>query len=85
VNKGKDEGRSYSYYGPDVEFIDRALEQTFDRLAVDTKKLAVEGFSDGASYALSIGLSSAGKTKDGVGGPTCFFTNASKAFVLPSR
>ena len=43
-------------YGPDVEFIDRALEQTFDRLAVDAKRLAVEGFSDGASYALSIGL-----------------------------
>jgi phospholipase/carboxylesterase len=39
-----------------VEFIGRALEQTFDRLAVDAKKLAVEGFSDGASYALSIGL-----------------------------
>jgi phospholipase/carboxylesterase len=56
VNKGKDEGRSYSYYGPDAEFIDRALEQTFDRLAVDAKKLAVEGFSDGASYTLSIGL-----------------------------
>ncbi len=43
-------------YGPDVEFINRALEQTFDRLAVDAEKLAVEGFSDGASYALSIGL-----------------------------
>jgi phospholipase/carboxylesterase len=43
-------------YGPDVEFIDRALEQTFDRLAVDAEKLAVAGFSDGASYALSIGL-----------------------------
>ena len=43
-------------YGPDVEFIDRALEQTFDRLAVDAEHLAVVGFSDGASYALSIGL-----------------------------
>jgi phospholipase/carboxylesterase len=43
-------------YGSDVEFIDRALEQTFERLAVDAEKLAVEGFSDGASYALSIGL-----------------------------
>ena len=43
-------------YGPDVEFIDRALEQTFDRLAVDAGRVAVEGFSDGASYALSIGL-----------------------------
>ncbi len=43
-------------YGPDVEFIDRALEETFDRLAVDAEKLAVAGFSDGASYALSLGL-----------------------------
>ncbi len=43
-------------YGPDVEFIDRALEQTFDLLAVDAERLAVAGFSDGASYALSIGL-----------------------------
>ena len=43
-------------YGPDVEFIDRALEQTFDRLDVDAGSLAVAGFSDGASYALSVGL-----------------------------
>jgi phospholipase/carboxylesterase len=45
-----------SGYGPDVEFIDRALEQTFDRLVVNAEKLAVTGFSDGASYALSLGL-----------------------------
>jgi phospholipase/carboxylesterase len=44
------------YYGPDVEFIDRALKQTFDRLAVDAGRLAIEGFSDGASYAISLGL-----------------------------
>ena len=43
-------------YGPDVAFIDRALERTFDRLAVDARRLAMTGFSDGASYALSIGL-----------------------------
>jgi predicted esterase len=43
-------------YGPDVEFIDRALKRTFDRLAVDTRRLAMTGFSDGASYALSLGL-----------------------------
>ena len=43
-------------YGPDVEFIDRALEQTFGGLTVDPKRLAVGGFSDGASYALSLGL-----------------------------
>jgi phospholipase/carboxylesterase len=44
-------------YGPDVEFIDQALERTFDRLALDAWRLAVAGFSDGASYSLSLGLS----------------------------
>ena len=43
-------------YGPDVEFIDRAMERTFERLSVDDKRLALTGFSDGASYALSLGL-----------------------------
>lgn len=43
-------------YGPDVETIDRALSRTFDGYAIDSRLLAVEGFSDGASYALSIGL-----------------------------
>ena len=43
-------------YGPDVGFIDRALGQTFGRLAVDAGRLAITGFSDGASYALSLGL-----------------------------
>jgi predicted esterase len=43
-------------YGPDVEYIDRALAQTFSRYAVDPKRIAAGGFSDGASYALSLGL-----------------------------
>ena len=43
-------------YGPDVEFIDRALDWAFDRLTLDTRKLAITGFSDGASYALSLGI-----------------------------
>ena len=43
-------------YGPDVAFVDRALEQTFRRYAVDGEHVAVEGFSDGASYALGLGL-----------------------------
>jgi phospholipase/carboxylesterase len=43
-------------YGPDVDFIDRALTQVFRRYAVDRAKLAVAGFSDGATYALSLGL-----------------------------
>src|SRR5215203_1432503 len=43
-------------YGPDVEFINRALDQTFTRCAVDQRKLAIGGFSDGATYGLSLGL-----------------------------
>jgi phospholipase/carboxylesterase len=43
-------------YGPDPDFIDRALGQVFSRYAVDPLRLAIGGFSDGASYALSLGL-----------------------------
>lgn len=42
-------------YGPDVLLIDQALEQTFSRYNVDPKHVAIGGFSDGASYALSLG------------------------------
>ncbi|MDQ4122138.1 MAG: alpha/beta hydrolase-fold protein [Acidobacteriota bacterium] len=43
-------------YGADVKFIDEALQYTFERCAIDKSRLAVGGFSDGASYALSLGL-----------------------------
>jgi phospholipase/carboxylesterase len=43
-------------YGPDVAGIDRALEHTFSSYAVDPARVAVGGFSDGASYALSLGI-----------------------------
>jgi phospholipase/carboxylesterase len=43
-------------FGPDVEFIDRALERTFEMCDLDPARIAIGGFSDGASYALSLGL-----------------------------
>lgn len=43
-------------FGPDVRFIDRALQFVFTRLEVDQRRLVVSGFSDGASYALALGL-----------------------------
>lgn len=43
-------------YGPDVAWINRALAEVFQRLPVDSTRLAVGGFSDGASYAISLGL-----------------------------
>ncbi len=44
-------------YGPDVEFIEGALQNVMARYFVDETRSAVGGFSDGASYALSLGLS----------------------------
>jgi phospholipase/carboxylesterase len=43
-------------YGPDVTFIERVLAQTFQHYAIDPTYVAIGGFSDGASYALSLGL-----------------------------
>jgi phospholipase/carboxylesterase len=43
-------------YGPDIAFIDQALDWAFARCAVDPARLAIGGFSDGASYGLSVGL-----------------------------
>ena len=36
--------------------IDQALEKTFSRYVVDLTRMAIGGFSDGASYALSLGI-----------------------------
>ncbi|OPG02618.1 hypothetical protein B1L11_42120 [Microbispora sp. GKU 823] len=43
-------------YGADVSRIDAALEEVFSHTAVELDGVAVAGFSDGASYALSLGL-----------------------------
>jgi phospholipase/carboxylesterase len=47
-------------YGPDVEYIDRALQKVFEQYIVDARRLAVGGFSDGASYGLSLGITNGG-------------------------
>jgi phospholipase/carboxylesterase len=43
-------------FGRDVTFVNRALERVFDMVAVDPARIAAGGFSDGATYALSLGL-----------------------------
>src|SRR5262245_19565313 len=43
-------------WGYDYVAINRALEEAFARCAIDRNRLAIGGFSDGASYALSLGL-----------------------------
>lgn len=43
-------------FGPDSVVIDNALEEVFDFVLVDPERVAIAGFSDGASYALGLGL-----------------------------
>jgi phospholipase/carboxylesterase len=43
-------------FGPDVAFLDRALAAVVGRVDADLTRLAIGGVSDGASYALSVGL-----------------------------
>ena len=43
-------------YGEDVAFIDRALGEVFHTCRIDPARITLAGFSDGASYALSLGL-----------------------------
>ena len=83
-------------YGPDVAFLDAALDATFQRCAIDPRRLAVGGFSDGASYALSVGLTNGDlfthivafspgfmAPADQVGKPHCYVSHGTRDAVLP--
>jgi len=43
-------------FGADVEFLNSALQRVFDTVAIDPVRLAIGGFSDGATYAIALGL-----------------------------
>ena len=81
-------------YGPDVAYLDRALERVFAWFEVS--RVAVAGFSDGASYALSLGLSNGDLFSDVLafspgfaapdpilGRPRVFISHGDKDRVLP--
>lgn len=42
--------------GPDARLVDAALAEAFRRVRVDPVRVSVSGFSDGGSYALSMGV-----------------------------
>jgi phospholipase/carboxylesterase len=80
----------------DLPFLDLALRETFKRCAVDASRIALAGFSDGASYALSVGLAngdlfnrviaySPGYFLDSTrrGKPKLFFSHGTADLVLP--
>lgn len=86
-----------SEYGPDVRLIDAALAKVFSLRRVDPRKIAVCGFSDGASYALGLGMSngdlfravmafSPGFIPAGVirrGSPRIFLSHGTRDQILP--
>ncbi|HCF30160.1 MAG TPA: phospholipase [Cyanobacteria bacterium UBA11049] len=85
-----------SQYGPDIAFMDRALAQTFSRYAIDNRRIAIAGFSDGASYALSVGITNGDlfthviafspgfmAPADQIGSPRLFISHGKRDNVLP--
>lgn len=42
-------------YGKDLDALDSALADLFARVAIDRARIGIMGFSDGATYALSVG------------------------------
>jgi len=85
-------------YGPDVAFLDQALAYVFARCRVDPSHVIVEGFSDGASYALGLGLANGdlftrvvalspgfipGFDDEPVGNPPIFVAHGTQDAILP--
>lgn len=83
-------------YGPDINVIDQALAQVFQVYAVDPQRLAIGGFSDGASYALSVGVTNGDlfshviafspgflAPADQQGAPKLFISHGTRDSVLP--
>lgn len=64
-------------FGEDVAFLDRALDEVFRTCAIDPARIAIGGFSDGASYALSLGLINGALFSDIIA--------FSPGFALPAR
>jgi len=83
-------------FGPDVILIDQALAHVFATYAINPAQVAIEGFSDGASYSLSLGLTNGdlfthliafspgfAYTLEKTGKPAVFISHGTKDKVLP--
>jgi predicted esterase len=86
----------YGEYGADITFINQALTETFSRYAIDPAHIAIEGFSDGASYGLSVGVTNSDlfsriiafspgfmAPKKQLGKPQIFISHGKRDNVLP--
>jgi predicted esterase len=82
--------------GPDAKFIDRSMARTFEMRKIDPARIAMAGFSDGASASLSLGLANGDVFSavfgfspgfvvdfDRVGKPPVFISHGTVDQVLP--
>jgi phospholipase/carboxylesterase len=92
-------GSTWSFFGGrdvDVSFVERAVAEAFARCRIDRRFVAVGGFSDGASYALTLGLTNGdvfrsiialspggAHTDSRVGAPRVFVAHGTGDQVLP--
>lgn len=85
-----------SSFGEDVDYLDRMLERVFETTAIDPARVSVGGFSDGATYALSLGLINGDFFRsivafspgfvisgDAHGKPHIFISHGAKDHILP--
>jgi predicted esterase len=84
-------------YGPDVAALDGMLAKVAREYSVDPERVAIGGFSDGASYALSLGLSNGALFRNIIafspgfvvapkrieGQPSIFLSHGTRDRVLP--
>lgn len=83
-------------FGEDVDFLNVALEHVFSSAAIDPARISIGGFSDGASYAISLGIIngdffrsvaafSPGFVIDGTphGKPRIFISHGTQDHILP--
>jgi predicted esterase len=82
--------------GADANFIDEALERVFSTYAVEPRSVAVAGYSDGASFALTLGLTNGDlfghvmafspgfmDVRTAVGSPRVFISHGTSDDTLP--
>ena len=83
-------------FGEDVYYLNRMLDRVFETTSIDPARVSVGGFSDGASYALSLGLINGDFFKsivafspgfvidgDAHGKPRIFISHGSHDHILP--
>ena len=69
-------------FGVDVEYLNRALERVFETTAIDPARVSVGGFSDGASYGLSLGLINGALPQKGLNRTVCLKNQVDRSSAL---